>query len=242
MAAAMAAETLMPNTVFFSWQADTPTREGRNFIARALETAVKRLVADTAIESAVRELIVDSDTQNIGGQPPIVETIFRKIDAASVFVPDLTFVGTRRDGRPTPNPNVLIEYGWALKSLTYYLIIPVMNTAFGEPTAETMPFNVAHLRRPICFHCAADLNDGERKAVRDKLAKDLEAAIRTVLRLTSLSSGSLNPLLRRSSWLNSQRMAAGASEPATNRLVWFVSTLDRLVNYDWPTRRFVGSE
>jgi Molybdopterin-binding domain of aldehyde dehydrogenase len=46
-----------------------------------------------------------------------VETIFRKIDKAAAFVPDLTLVSERRDGRPTPNPNVLIEYGWALKSL-----------------------------------------------------------------------------------------------------------------------------
>jgi hypothetical protein len=38
-----------------------------------------------------------------------VDTIFRKIDGTAIFVPDLTFVGKRADGRPTPNPNVLIE-------------------------------------------------------------------------------------------------------------------------------------
>jgi hypothetical protein len=181
------------------------------------------------------------DGRRDGGRDPNA-TIFRKIDAASVFVPDLTFVGTRRDGRPTPNPNVLIEYGWALKSLTYYLIIPVMNTAFGEPTAETMPFNVAHLRRPICFHCAADLNDGERKAVRDKLAKDLEAAIRTVFETDEFKQRQPKPTPP-PEFVAKQPADGRGRFRARNEPIGLVREYaGRLVNYDWSTRRFVGSE
>jgi hypothetical protein len=109
----------MPHTVFFSWQTDTENRGGRNFIQQALERAVRLLSQDTTIEEAIREIAVDRDTKGVGGQPPIVDTIFRKIDKAAVFVPDLTFVAWRQGRRPSPNPNVLIEYGWALKSLTY---------------------------------------------------------------------------------------------------------------------------
>ena len=58
--------------------------------------------------------------------PPIVETIFKKIDRAAVFVADLTFAGRRPDGAPIPNPNVLIEYGWALKALGHARIISIM--------------------------------------------------------------------------------------------------------------------
>jgi hypothetical protein len=47
----------------------------------------------------------------VAGQPPIVETILRKTDEAAVFVADMTFTAKRVDGRPSPNPNVLIEYG-----------------------------------------------------------------------------------------------------------------------------------
>lgn len=90
----------MLTTIFFSWQADTPTREGRNFIERALERAAKRISVDTNVEEAIRELEIDRDTKGAPGSPPIVETIFRKIDKAAVFVPDLTFVGKRLDGRP----------------------------------------------------------------------------------------------------------------------------------------------
>jgi hypothetical protein len=133
----------MPSTIFFSWQADTKTRSGRNFIERALTRAASRISEDTEVEEAVREgLTVDRDTMGVAGSPPIVETIFRKIDQAAVFVPDLTFTGKRLDGRPTPNPNVLVEYGWALKSLGYGRIVPVMNIAHGDPIADAMPFNM----------------------------------------------------------------------------------------------------
>jgi hypothetical protein len=171
----------MSHTVFFSWQTDTATRGGRNFIERALERAVRALSQDTTVEPAIRDLAVDRDTKGVSGQPPIVDTIFRKIDKAAVFVPDLTFIGHRPDGRPTPNPNVLIEYGWALKSLTYLRIVPVMNIAFGKPTAESMPFDMGHLRHPITYDCPLDLDEAGRKRVREQLTKDFEDHLRLVL-------------------------------------------------------------
>jgi hypothetical protein len=182
----------MPSTVFFSWQADTPTREGRNFVERALGRAVGRIGGDTTVEEAIRELTVDRDTKGVSGSPPIVETIFRKIDNAALFVPDLTFVGKRADGRLTPNPNVLIEYGWALKSLGHGRIVPVMNTAFGQPSAETMPFNLHHLRYPILYHCPADADEEKRKRTRESLARQLEEALRAVLTSEDLVNSSLD--------------------------------------------------
>jgi hypothetical protein len=103
----------MAATIFFSWQADTPTSVGRNFLRKALEDACAIVTTDTAIDEAYRDLGVDSDTQDVAGQPPIVETIFKKIDASQVFVADMTFVAERSEGGRSPNPNVLIEYGWA---------------------------------------------------------------------------------------------------------------------------------
>jgi hypothetical protein len=130
----------MKTTVFFSWQTDTPTREGRNFIEKALKNAIKKLACDTELEEAIREeLEMDKDTLDVPGSPAIVDTILKKIDYATIFLADLTFIGKRPDGRPTPNPNVLIEYGWALKSLGLSRMVTVMNTTFGEPTRESMP-------------------------------------------------------------------------------------------------------
>jgi hypothetical protein len=167
-------------TVFFSWQTDTSGREGRSLIERALERATSRINKDTSVEGAERELSVDRDTKGVGGSPPIVDTIFRKIDQAAVFVPDLTFIGKRPDGRPTPNPNVLIEYGWALKSIGTGRIVPVMNTAFGEPS-DQMPFDMRHLRNPMSYHCAEGASAEDLAKARDTLSRQLEAAIRVVL-------------------------------------------------------------
>ena len=170
----------MPITVFFSWQADTPTIAGRNLIERALARAVLRIGQDTTVEEAVRELVIDRDTMGVAGSPPIVETIFRKIDGAAVFLPDLTFIGKRLDNRPTPNPNVLIEYGWALKSLGHGRIVPVMNTTYGKPAPEVMPFNILHLRNPTLYECPPDADEGTRQRVREALSKELERRIRDV--------------------------------------------------------------
>ncbi len=97
---------------------------------------------------------MDSDTQGIAGHPPIVDTIFKKINGARVFVADMTLVATRPDGGASPNPNVLIEYRWALKSLTHQQIVCVMNTADGEPSGEALPFDLRHMRWPLCYELA----------------------------------------------------------------------------------------
>jgi hypothetical protein len=179
----------MPRTLFFSWQSDTSARIGLEFIEEALGLAIAALAEDAAIEKAIRDegLIVDRDTQGVPGVPPIVDTIFSKIDQAAIFVPDLTFVGKRIDGLPTPNPNVLVEYGWALKSLGFARIIPIMNVAFGEPTPETMPFDMRHLRYP---HCTYDLPEGaseeRRRSDLARLAQSLVAEIGAVLRTEDL--------------------------------------------------------
>jgi hypothetical protein len=169
----------MSKTVFFSWQSDRPTREGRNLIERALEAAVSRISEDAAVEEAAREgLVVDKDTKGVPGSPPLFDTILKKIEGATVFVPDLTFVGARPNGEPTPNPNVLIEYGWALRHLGHQRIVAVMNEAYGGP--KSLPFDLAHHRFPITYNVPDDASETVRQSERLKLAKALESGIKAV--------------------------------------------------------------
>jgi hypothetical protein len=168
-------------TVFFSWQLDRPSSDCRNFIDKALETAVRNISRDIAVDEPPRDIQVDKDTKNVAGSPPIFETILEKIERAAVFVPDLTFVGTRANGDPTPNPNVLIEYGYALKAVASARIVGVMNGFYGRPTRQSLPFDLADYRFPITYNLAPDASEPERKSERDKLAKALELAIRMVL-------------------------------------------------------------
>jgi hypothetical protein len=88
--------------------------------------------------------------------------------------------------------NVLVEYGWALKSLGHGRIVPVMNTAYGRPTAEDMPFDLRHLRNPIQYECSEDDRAGLGK-IREQLARDLEAALRTVLESDDFKSSLPKP-------------------------------------------------
>lgn len=171
----------MAKGIFFSWQADTPNNIGRNFLREVLEEVCTGIASDTEVDEALRDVAVDSDTQGVAGQPPIADTIFRKIDASAVFIADLTFTGNRLDKRPTPNPNVLIEYGWALKALTSQRVICVMNTVYGEPGYESLPFDLAHLRWPIRYSLAEGATPEEKKGTKQKLSKALNDAIRLSL-------------------------------------------------------------
>ena len=119
------------------------------------------------------------------GQPPIVETVLKKIDAARVFVADMTFVAKRPGGGASPNPNVLIEYGWALKSLTYERVIRVMNTAYGEPSAKSLPFDLRHARWPFCY----ELHETAAAKSRTEQRRTLTAQFRRHSRVLGLDAG-----------------------------------------------------
>jgi hypothetical protein len=172
----------MAYTVFFSWQSDRSPQEGRNLIESAIKSAIKTLGEDAEIEESLRDsLSLDKDTKGVPGNPPIFETILKKIDRSAIFVPDLTSVANRANGELIPNPNVLIEYGWALKSRGYHQILPVMNTAHGDPKKFPLPFDMAHLRFPILYSLPDGSSAADRRAVRDELAREFEGAFRTIL-------------------------------------------------------------
>lgn len=173
----------MAQTVFFSWQVDTSTKSGRNFLKDAIQEACESIAEQTTVDEAPRDLTVDSDTQNVAGQPPIVPTILKKIDACAVFVADMTFVGSRKDGRLTPNPNVLVEYGWALKSIGHERVISVMNATHGKPTEKDLPFNLRHVRWPITY----DLPDTADAAIRSQEKKALVAILAKAIRASLLT-------------------------------------------------------
>jgi hypothetical protein len=171
----------MTHNIFFSWQSDTANRVGRSLIETCLERAIGALQADADVDPADRDMAIDRDTLDIPGSPPIMETIFGKIDRAAVFVSDLTYVAERAGGGRTPNPNVCIEHGWALKALTWRRVVAVMNTAMGHPDQHELPFDVRHTRRPIFFHCPEDADADARRQAKDALTKQLLVALRAVL-------------------------------------------------------------
>ncbi|WP_420208931.1 hypothetical protein [Candidatus Electronema sp. JC] len=173
----------MPATIFYSWQSDSDKSVNRNFIEDALKKAIRQLNRNEDVLSAMRDedsVELDKDTQDVPGSPPIVQTILEKISNAAVFVPDLTIVGKSSSDRLLPNPNVLIEYGWALKSLGHDRIVSVVNKAFWNPAPENMPFDIRHMRHPITYHLSETDGPEQKKKVKDELAKKLEYALALV--------------------------------------------------------------
>lgn len=159
--------------VFYSWQSDLPNSINRGFIQDALERAAKAIRQDDSIKV---EPVVDRDTAGVPGSPDIANTIFTKIDGSQVFACDVSIISVDDKARPTPNPNVLIELGYAYKALTSERILMIMNTAFGEP--KLLPFDLSS-KRVITYQLSPE---AEAKAtVRKDLVQKLENALRTIV-------------------------------------------------------------
>jgi hypothetical protein len=162
----------MKQIVFYSWQSDLPNPCNRGFIQEALENAAAAIKADDRIAI---EPVVDRDTQGVPGAPDISSTIFSKITAADVFVADVSITG-RGEKRATPNPNVLIELGYAFKALGYERVILVFNRAFGR--IEELPFDL-RTRRVLVYEMPTE--GRQRGTERKSLEKQLDVAIRAAL-------------------------------------------------------------
>jgi hypothetical protein len=166
----------MKCSVFYSWQSDLSNASNRGLILDALERAVKAICGDSTI--AV-EPVVDRDTAGVPGSPEIGATIFEKIDKCAAFVCDVSIINAATDDRrPTPNPNVLIELGYALKSRGQARVLLVMNKNFGD--VDKLPFDL-RTKRVIKYEMAT--NAAERAPERQKLQRTLEAALREMLAL-----------------------------------------------------------
>jgi hypothetical protein len=165
--------TYMRRIVFYSWQSDLPNSTNRGFIQRALESAATAIAGD---DTVAVEPVIDRDTEGVAGSPDIASTIFAKIAAADVVVVDVSIINKAAGGRPSPNPNVLIELGYALRALGYERVILVFNRAYGA--IEDLPFDL-RTRRILIYEVAEDAV--VKSGIRSDLSKRLDTAIRAAL-------------------------------------------------------------
>lgn len=168
--------------IFWSWQSDSPSDVNKNFIKEALQCALDSAFQDLNLTEAERPE-VDHDTKDEPGLVEIVATIFKKIENSSIFVGDVTPIAVTETGKYLPNPNVLIELGFALKTLGHERIILVSNKAFGG-RPEDLPFDLRHRRGPISYDLKPDSSTTERKKVRKDLIAALAAALKSNLSAT----------------------------------------------------------
>lgn len=162
----------MKKFIFYSWQSDLLNATNRSFIEDALTKAARSIAMDESIEV---EPVVDRDVQGMPGSPDISKTIFEKIDRSAVFIADVSIINATESGRKAPNPNVLVELGYALKTLTPNRVLMVMNTEYGGP--ELLPFDL-RMRLAVTYNTS----DKENRANEKKgLQKKIEGQLRSIL-------------------------------------------------------------
>lgn len=161
----------MPKTIFYSWQSDLPNNINRGFILDCLERAVRAI----AMSELSLEFDIDRDTLDVSGSPDIVATIFKKIDAAAMFVADTTFVTGGEGQRKSPNPNVMVELGYAANQHSWDNIVCVFNVAFGK--IEELPFDLRS-RRIVTYNLPPDSVD--KSVARKELVSKLTSAVKGI--------------------------------------------------------------
>ncbi|POR49334.1 hypothetical protein [Bosea psychrotolerans] len=165
--------------VFWSWQSDRPAKYCRDVVQTALQRALDALSDELELEPSEAEL--DHDTKGEAGMAAIADTILQKIEQAGVFVGDITSAGRSESGRELPNPNVLIELGWAWAHLSHENIILVANKFYGPSSHEKLPFDIRHRRAAILYSLAKGADDAAIEAATAKLTEDLKSALRKSL-------------------------------------------------------------
>ncbi len=78
-----------------------------------------------------------------------------------------------------PNPNVLLEYGFALHVLSDTFLIAIMNTAYGAP--ENLPFDMGHRRHPLKYDFPPTASRADWRAIATNLAVEFEAILRPTI-------------------------------------------------------------
>lgn len=129
-------------TIFYSWQSDIKTN--RNFISNCIKSAIKLIVKKNKKELNL-EISLDRDTKDKSGSPLIIKTIFEKIDISDIFICDVSIINNSLfniifNKRVSPNPNVLIELGYAIHQLSWDRVICINNLKYGK--TEDLPFDI----------------------------------------------------------------------------------------------------
>lgn len=158
----------MKCTIFYSWQSDLPNKDNRSFIENCIKKAIKKL--KVGFEPTLA-LTIDRDTQETIGTPDIAGTIFDKIAKADIFICDISIINNNSQSRKCPNPNVLLELGYAIKTLGWDRIICFYNVNYG--TITDIPFDLRH-RRIFCYN-------SNNKNEKEEISKALSNGIKDML-------------------------------------------------------------
>jgi len=179
------------NSIFYSWMSDRDNFSNRGFIQNCLEKAVKEIGKNEVIGITPA---LDRDTKGEAGSPDIAVTIFRKIEKSRAFVADVTLIQSPESVwrkrlakmlgygpvRPCPNPNVLVELGYAAGCLGWDRCLLIINTAFGD--VEQLPFDLRG-RRVLPYRVA---QKGDRATAKESFIPLLQSRLAEALQFNGM--------------------------------------------------------
>ena len=126
--------------IFFSWQSDLDSKTHRSFIEKCIKKSIRTINKNDDLHIYME---YDRDTKGLLGTPDISSAIFEKISKSTLFVADISNIASS-EKRSTPNPNVLIELGFAVNALGWDKIICLFDINTGE--IEELPFDIRQKR------------------------------------------------------------------------------------------------
>ncbi|MCI2230396.1 hypothetical protein MC378_14550 [Polaribacter sp. MSW13] len=172
---------------------DTEDKYGKGFIQKAIEIAIQKLKDENI------EVTLDFGFRKTPGTPLLIDEMLKKSTESDMVIVDLTFTSAKEwldaelleedathswlgvpkgKRKLSPNPNVLLETGYAWAKKGTYRTLAVMNDAFGSP--EELPVDLIGFRWGITYNLN-ETNYDTRKAVRKELANDLYNAIKDAI-------------------------------------------------------------
>lgn len=181
---------IMAYKVFFAFQMDIDEKYGKTFIQQSITNAIQKFKEEGI------EVILDYGFRGTPGTPLLIDEMLRKSLNSDMVIVDWTFTSSKiwhnpeiieeddnsiileilkGDLKPSPNPNVLLETGYAWAKKGTHRTLAVMNAAFGNP--DELPVDIKGFRYPILYNLDGN-NYGDRKEVRKELTDDLYKAIR----------------------------------------------------------------
>jgi hypothetical protein len=149
--------------IFFSWHSDLDFKNNKNFIEDCIKIAIKEFNKENRF---LVDFNLDKDTSGEPGNPEIINLILNKIDNSRIFICDLSIINNDYIGRKTPNPNVVFELGYAIKSLGWEKIICIVNEEHG--VSEVLPFDIRH-RRLLSYNLKTKEKSKEKRKIVDAI-------------------------------------------------------------------------
>jgi hypothetical protein len=113
---------------------------------------------------------VDKATRDVSGTPDITDSIFIKINKCNAFIADISIINGDYEKKKTPNPNVLLELGYAARTLGWERIICICNIDFGD--LNELPFDLRN-RRIIKY----SLTGKDKNIVKNDLSSEIYNSI-----------------------------------------------------------------